>query len=416
MPARTPSDQRTFLLLQGPLSPLYSRLAGVLADAGHQVLRVNLSVGDRLHWRRDGALDYRGRPGGWPHYVAHLMADRGVSDLLVHGECRFYHRAAARAARRLGVCVWVSELGYLRPDWMTLERDATGAGSAFPRDPVAIRALAAGLPELDLKPRFSSSFMKVAVPDVVYNLANTLLWPLYPGYRRHTIYYPPLEYAAWISRLIGSGRRRRVAGELLTRLAAAHVPIFLFALQLEGDFQVRARSPYRGQLPVLEEVAASFARKAPPVAHLVVKTHPLDNGLEGWRRHVPRVAAELGLAGRLHLVDGGGLEPWLALVAGLVTLNSSAGIEALRARVPVKTLAPAIYDVAGLTHQADLASFWLAPAAPDQKLLADYLKAMVHATQVRGTIYDDAGLDAAVAGMAARLLAAGPSAGDRRLP
>ena len=43
-----------------PLSPLYARIADVLEHAGNDVHRINLCFGDWLHWRRPGAVSFRG--------------------------------------------------------------------------------------------------------------------------------------------------------------------------------------------------------------------------------------------------------------------------------------------------------------------------------------------------------------------
>ncbi len=75
-----------------------------------------------------------------------------------------------------------------------------------------------------------------------------------------------------------------------------------------------------------------------------------------------------------------------------MTLNSTAGLEALQAGVPVKTLVPAHYDIAGLTHQGDLASFWNNPDQPDRDLLLAYVQALAASTQVRGSIHNSEGV------------------------
>ena len=98
---------------------------------------------------------------------------------------------------------------------------------------------------------------------------------------------------------------------------------------LDGDFQVRA-SAFGSQTPAIRTVIASFARHAPAPAQLVFKTHPLDNGLERWGRLIAQTATDAGVPDRVHLADGGSLPAWLACVEGLVTLNSTAGLEALQ--------------------------------------------------------------------------------------
>ncbi|AXS40350.1 capsular biosynthesis protein [Breoghania sp. L-A4] len=397
------SDRRTFLFLQGPLSPLYGGIADRLALSGHRVRRINFCFGDWMHWRRPGATAFRGRVADWPDFIAGYLERNGVTDVVLHGDRRIYHKIAGDAARARGIAVVATELGYLRPDWMTIERDGTSTGSHFPLDPDAIRDVAARLPKTDLTPRFANSFWLVAVPDVLYNLANVAFFWAWPHYQKHTIYNPLTEYLSAGIRLLGAPRRNALARKRLDKIAARNLPYFVLPMQLEGDFQLRDHSPYCGMEAALREIIGSFARKAPRDARLIVKSHPLDAGREPWRRMVGRMAQKAGVRHRVHYLGGGRLDAMLKGASGMVTVNSSAGIEALRAGVPVKCLAPAIFDVAGLTDQRPLDAFWLNSARPDRALLADFLQALAGSVQARGSIHSREGLQEAIRTMAARL-------------
>lgn len=395
---------RRFLFLQGPLSPLFAMIADRLSAAGNEVVRVNLSIGDRMHWGLRRAIAYRGSLERWGEFVDGLMQSRGITDLVVHGERRPYHRVAAERARARGVNVIVTELGYLRPDWMTIERGGTSAGSHFPIDPNHIRRIAAQVPPYDGAAIYEGSFLRVAAPDVAYNLLNTLLWFLYPRFERHTIYFPPLEYAAWLLRLGTASRRRSASERALGDAERAGGPIFLHLMQLEGDFQLREYAPFPGQAEALDMVIGSFATHAPAAARLLIKTHPLDNGLHHWQRVIAQHATRHRVAHRVVLLDGAGLERPLAAARGVVTINSSAGLEALMAGRPVKLLGPAIYDVPGLVDARPLDAFWMGPVAPDARLLGDFVRALAATVQVRGTIYARDGLVAAADAMAERII------------
>ncbi|WP_319774137.1 capsular biosynthesis protein [Breoghania sp.] len=400
---------RTFLFLQGPLSPLFSRIGDTLAAAGHRVLRVNLCIGDRLYWHRRGAYDYRGRPQDWASYIDDLMAREGVSDVILHGDRRFYHRIAGQVARVRGIRVIATELGYLRPDWMTIELDGTSTGSHFPDHPDTIREIAASLDPIDFTPKFHNSFWLVAAPDVAYNLANVALWFLYPHYRRHTIYNPVVEYVAAGLRLLRARKRDEAAVALAAALKTGACPTgpgpwFVVPMQLEGDFQLRDHSPYGGMSKALSMIFASFATHAPKKARLVVKSHPLDAGLEQWPSVVMQMAREVGLGWRVDYVDGGRLDSLMDGAAGMVTVNSSAGLEALRAGLPVKTLCPAIFDIEGMTDSQPLDDFWNAPQMPDTMLVDAFMKALAGTVQARGSIHSYDGLGAAVEAMSARIL------------
>ena len=66
---------------------------------------------------------------------------------------------------------------------------------------------------------------------------------------------------------------------------------------------------------------SSFARYAPPHARLLVKRHPLDDGLVDWARVTRRTAARYGVAEQVTVIDGGDIESVGAMA--LVTIHGS---------------------------------------------------------------------------------------------
>ncbi len=392
---------RSFLFLQGPISGFFDRLGRALIARGHQVHRINLHLGDRLFWHLP-ATDFRGRFEEWPGFIAAQLDEHRITDLVLHGDRRPYHIVAAEMARARGIAVFATDLGYLRPDWITLESDGLTTHSRFPRDPDAIRALAAQFDPPDLEPRFDNPFWLIAVLDIVYNLGLVFGRPLFPHYRYHGIFHPFAEYAGWIGSRGVRLFTRRAANRARERLRRAPGSYFLVPLQLASDYQIRAHSPFREERDAVAEIIASFARDGGR-RMLAFTVHPLDNGLIAWERLIVRLARRFGIADRVLVLPGGTPRDVLRGAAGVVTVNSTVGIAALRLGVPVKTLGGAIYDVPGLTCRAPLAGFWRMPTRPDPELLAAFLRALIGMTQVRGGYYARAAQTAAIAGFVARL-------------
>ena len=397
-------ERRVFLFLQGPSSPIFGKIAGRLETRGHLCLRINLNPGDQIFWRRKGAYNYRDRGGNsWHGYVASFMDRHAVTDLVLLGEERPYHLLAIKAAKDRGIAVSVIEMGYLRPDWLTLERDGMSSNSHFPNDPQYIIDAARSLPEPDWKRRYTQSFAAEAGYDLLYNLPNVFLWFLFPHYHRHALFHPLTEYAGWVMRLVGSRKRARAASTLVERVLAGDASFFVFPLQLQTDFQLRAHSPYNDQREAIAEVLTSFATHAPHTAHLLVKIHPLDNGLIHWQAHVEELASKLGIGNRVQFLDGGDLNALLEKATGVVTINSTVGIHALQLGRPVKVLGTAVFDIAELSDQAHLDQFWAAPANPRELVRTAFFRLLAAAIQVRGNFYSTAGTDGGADAIAERL-------------
>ncbi len=405
----TPPDRkRTFLFLQGLASGFFDRLGRTLIARGHGVIRVNLNAGDRVFWRQPGALDYRGRPEAWRTYVAELIADRDITDIVLFGDCRPMHREAIEVAGTLLLAVHVVEEGYLRPDWVTIELGGVNGHSSLPRNPDWYRETAVSLPAVNDVATIPSSFNRRAREDVLYNMTAMLLRPLYPFYKTHRPWHPLIEYAGWLRRLVQRPAARRRSEAMMQRMHTGD-PYYLFPLQLDCDSQIRLHSSFKGMAAVIRTVLTSFATLAPPHTLLVVKEHPLDNGLINWRKLTLDLAATLGITDRLVYLEQGDIAYLVRDARGVVTVNSTTGTFALAAGVPVITLGHAIYALPGLTFQGELDQFWTDHTTPDAALYDAFRRVLVDRCLIRGGFFSDEGLDMLVTGAVGRLEAAAPA-------
>ena len=404
-PETSLARRRHFLFLQGMPSPFFRRIAQRLREHGHRCTRINLCLGDRLFWRGPEAIDYSGDLASWPRFIESFLEREGVTDLLLLGEQRHYHREAVHAALARGIAVTVTDFGYIRPDWITFERNGMSGASLFPREPEAIRQLAAASPIPDFAPRFHDDALRMAAADLLYNFANLLPLPRYARYRRsdrrpHTI--PYTLASAW--RLLGNRVLRERVHALVRDIESAGRPYYVFPLQLDHDFQIVAYSPYTGIEHAIEQVLRSFQLHAPRDALLVLKEHPWDPALRDWQRVSARIAQGLGLASRVRYLRGGTLDTLMRGSAGVVTVNSTSGLRALQLGARLKVLGQAVYDVPGLSFQGELDAFWTQASPPDPELVQDLLRAIAGSIQIRGVFFREPGLGHAVQQAVRRLL------------
>lgn len=397
---------KVILFLQGPHSVFFSRLADRLERMGHRCLRINLSFSDWLFWRRGGAYHYRGSLKKWSAYLSAFLSQHHVTDIVLLGEQRAHHKVAVDLANLRGVRVTVTDWGYLRPDWITLERNGMSGATRFTKDPAEIIRLGQASPPADLSLMYPESFALLALGNVCGDVGNWVFKILYPGYTTHLPHNPLLGYISTGLRMLRAKRRAQGTSHAVNRLAsqAKASPYFVFPLQMEGDFQIRAYSRYSDLFVAVYEVLQSFAQHAGPSARLVVKLHPWDTGLRPWGRIVPQLARKLGIGSRVDFLDGGSLDDLLACARGMVTINSTCGVGALRAGVPVFVLGQCVYNAPGLTAQCRLEDFWLDPPPPDRTLREAFVRAIANCIQIKGGFFSRRGLAAAVE-MAAKRLA-----------
>lgn len=396
------SGRREFLFLQGPPGPFFRLLARELKSRGHGIHRINLSGGDRYDWRV-GATNYRRTRSAWPMFFDRFVRRHAITDLVLYGDCRPVHQAALRMAKLRGVRVFVFEEGYIRPDWMTLERDGVNGHSAFDRDPDLILASSRWLPEIPDLPSITADFSRRARDSYWHYhhvVTGRIAFPFYQTHRDHSIIG---EGIGWLLKLTRRRRRERQAQQILEVIKDRR--FILFPLQLTGDYQIRAHSPFGSMPQAVDYVLESFAQYAPADQLLLVKEHPLDASWRNWRAYLKRCARRLGIEDRVYCIDGGDLQQLSTTAAGMVCVNSTSGTLALETGIPVVVLGDAVYDVPGITHQSGLDRFWRNPERPDRELYAAFKKALHAKCLVRGGLASASAMDTLVSNSVDRLLA-----------
>lgn len=393
-------QDRAFVFLQGPPGPFFRLLGDEMTRQGLTVHRINVSGGDRLDWP-DGAVNFRGRYSEWPVFFDKFLRENRITDLLVYGDCRPYHLAAHGVAALRNVRTHVLEEGYLRPHWMTLEPEGVNARSTLSRDKNWFFKEARLLPpEPDLAP-VTASFRRRARDSYWYYHHVFTGRLAYPHYRSHRSTPILKEGFGWLWKFWRERNAAREADKVLRQLEGK--PMVVLPLQLSGDYQIRAHSPFPDMQSAASYVIESFAAYAPSEMHLLLKAHPMDCSFFNWSKFVRQHAKRLGLEGRLHFVDGGDLDRMAHEARGLVCVNSTSATLALANDTPVCTLGDAIYDLPGLTHQRHLDTFWSNPTAPEPGLYPAFRRVLVDRCLVRGGLASESAVSTLIASMVARL-------------
>jgi len=377
------------LFLGGPFGTFFRDLSYRLAEAGASVLHVNMHGGDELDWGRDDAIYFRESPSVWPTWFAEQLSMRGISDVVSYGDCGYYIREALTAAERAGIVRHVFELGYFRPDWITLERGGVNGFSGLPRDPDYYRSatVRSSVPveRVGLIAPFRAAY------GIRYALAYHLGRNRFPQFTPSWLGSPGRQVLGHTLRVAKGPIVRPLHRWLERRIFEDERSFFLCTLQRPGDSQISCHSKYHNMAEFIDEVADDFAVNAPENHRLVFKAHPLDIGAESHRRTVHTASKRLKLGDRLVFLPSGSLSRLTERAEGIVTISSTTGLAALVKNRPVKTLGRAFYDMAGLTHQGSLKSFWNNPTAPDRSLCNRFRSVVMNETQINGCYFSPKG-------------------------
>jgi len=393
MPGLT-GEGRSFLLLQGPHGPFFYRLGRMLRRSGAEVRRVGFNAGDRAFWP-DAAryIAFRDAPERWPGAFRALIGAHGVTDLVLYGDTRSVHAEAVAIARAAGITVHVFEEGYMRPYWITYERDGTNGHSRLME--LGIQEMRAALAASDLDTALPPASWGDMRQHIFYGaLYHGCVLALNRGYRRfrpHRAIGVGAEFALYLRRLMfmpALALERRVA---TWRIRTGGFPYHVALLQLEHDSSFQAHSPFSSMTEFLEVLIRGFAEGAPPHHHLVVKAHPLEDGRAPIRATLRRLVAAHGLTGRVHFLRGGKLAPLLDEARSAVTVNSTAGQQVLWRGIPLRTFGAAVYAKPEFVSTLPLPEFFARAERPDRRAYADYRRYLLETSQLPGGFYSARG-------------------------
>ncbi|WP_255592907.1 capsule biosynthesis protein [Bordetella sp. BOR01] len=379
-------------------------LGQALRDAGHHVHKINFNGGDSLYWKGGGTIAHRNGLADLAEFYQRIFDRASPTDLVLFGDCRPLHMPAIRVAERTGARVHVFEEGYFRPYWITLERSGVNARSLLPRDPDWYNEIGPAVPKYENGEPFESSFLIRACHDVWYHVGNLQNPVFYPGYRTHAQVSAPVEYCAYLRRALSLPLAQREDKKTIEDLIRLRRRFWLLPLQLNSDTQIRDHSPFRDMEEVVEKTVESFSMHAGSGEMLLIKNHPLDTGLCGYKKLVSGIARKFDVEKRVVYVETGHLPTILNHACGVVTVNSTVGSSALVHSRPTIALASAIYNMPDLTFQGNLDEFWSNAAPPDADLFQHFRNVVIHATQVNGGFYSRSGMKLGIRNSVARLL------------
>ncbi len=372
------------LLLMGPIGLFFARFCRYLRGCGIPVTKVAFPLKE-FGFPAEVRVPFSGSMETWRPFLRQLLAERGIRHVFMYGDFIIPHRIAIEEAQRAGIEAWVFELGYIRPNYVTLERERVNARSNLNRSVAFYRSLPAvdQLPGGRLDP--GTRWRKAWKAPTFIQHAFTR-YPIIEG--EHKL--QPSPGFLWCQ-LRGSWRfwLYRLQERAIKRRLLEHLSFFLVVLQVSSDSQIQMGSPYRGMHAYIEDVIRSFAAHAHSSDHLAFKHHPRDRGYNHYGRLIKLLASRHGIAERVHYFHDGALSRFLRTCRGVVTVNSTVGLQALYHAVPTKVLGHTFYNLPGLTDQKPLDQFWQEPQTSDRPLFYRFYAHLVTSTQVNGNFDGD---------------------------
>ena len=393
MTPNVPSD-RVFLFLQGPHGPFFSQLAAMMRVAGAEVWRVGFNAGDEAFWSDTSRyIPFQGEIETWAVAFADILTRKSITDIVLYGDTRPVHAQAVQIAKSAGVTVHVFEEGYMRPWWVTYERGGSNGHSRLMD--MSVAEMEASLKEATSEPPMPPGHWGDLRHHVFYGALYHWFVMFrngkYRNFTPHRDISVKQEFMLYFKRLASlplTAARRALA---TMRIRRGRFPYHVALLQLEHDSAFQAHSNFASMTDFLELVIDEFARGAPQHHHLVIKTHPLEDGRAQLESAVIQLVKSRGLQGRVHCVGGGKLAPLLRDCKSAVTVNSTAGQQVLWRGIPLKVFGDAVYDKPELVSDQPLAKFFAAATRPNADAYRIYRRYLLETSQLPGGFYSGRG-------------------------
>ena len=387
-------EERKFLFLQGPHGPFFARLGRMMRAAGAEVWRVGFNRGDKAFWRDKASyIAFTEAQELWSDRFSDILANKAITDIVLYGDTRPIHAQAIEIARERGIGIHVFEEGYLRPYWVTYERDGSNGNSALMDTSITDMQTVLADAELDLPeaPAHWGDMRHHVFYGALYHWFVMFRNGQYANFQPHRALSVGKEFQLYLRRLLlmpAQSFERRLA---TLRIKYGGFPYHLVLLQLEHDSSFQMHSPFSTMTEFLEIVMDGFIKGAAPHHHLVFKAHPLEDGRAPLRYEIKRLAREHGVEDRVHYVRGGKLAQLLNHARSVVTVNSTAAQQALWRGLPTKVFGHAVYAKPEFVSTQNLPEFFTQPMRPDSRAYRDYRHYLLETSQVPGGFYSARG-------------------------
>ncbi|MEM1298239.1 MAG: capsule biosynthesis protein CapA [Pseudomonadota bacterium] len=349
------------------------------------------NASDEAEWRGAGPLlRYDAPAEEFADWLRQMVEAYDVTDIVLYGDTRPVHVAALDVARQLDLTPHCFEEGYIRPSWVTYEREGNNGHSrlmsiSLPR---MAKALGHGHRPEEAGPATWGDARQHLWYSALYHARCLLPTRRYGRFRGHRE-MPLLRECSWYwlrtAKMPWVWAQRSIKQWLLLR---SRKTFHLALLQLSFDASMQVHSEYRSTADFVEEVIDAFAEGGEPSDYLVFKAHPFEDGREQLGTVIRDLAHDLGVGKRVVFIDGGKrLANLLDRARSAITVNSTAAQQALWRGLPVAALGRAIYKKPGLVAEQPLADFLRHPRRPDLRSYWLFRQFLMETSQFTGSFY-----------------------------
>ncbi len=378
-------QNRKILILQGPIGPFFYHLSKQLIKNQNQVYKINFNGGDFLFYPFK-AKAYCGSLENLKSFLQEFCKTHHIDCMMMFNDCRPIHKVAIKVAQSLKIQTYIFEEGYIRPNFITFEKEGVNANSTLSKDPNFYLTYQGNLqsPQKDVL----HSFRNMAWFAFLYWFGAFLLgW-----YFNNKLHHRSLSFTEMFPWFLSLFRKywyhfsQREDRELILDSKKNY---FTLILQVYNDTQIKNHFEGRRIENFIKNSIRSFAKYSKKQHFLVIKHHPMDRGYKNYKKFIRRQSKKYNVTTRVIYIHEIHLPTLLKNSLGCIVINSTTGLSSLLHKCPTKVCGSAFYNIHGLTYQESLNKFWKAAKKfkINQPLFEHFRNYLIDNVQINGSFY-----------------------------
>ncbi len=385
-------NNKEILLLQGPMGSFFKKLQLKL-EKNNNVYRIGFNKGDEFFSLNKNFYSYRNTIKKWRVFINLFFKKKKIKIIFLFGDCRFYHKIAIEEAKKLNIDIYVFEEGYIRPNFITLEKNGVNNFSEISKKKSEIFNQTKINNSIFLKKEINFSkdhtFLKMVAQSFLYYFISNIFYFQYPNYIHHREFSVIREIKYGILNIFRLIKNKILEYNFEKSCRQKYKKQYFFVpLQTHNDFQVKVHSNYDSIEEFIEEVLISFSKYASNEKLLFFKHHPIDRGRKNYYKTIIEMANKLNIQSRVKVIYDVHLPTLLKNAIGTIVINSTVGLSSLHHKTPVLCLGESIYNLKGLTaYNININDFWDLKLKVNYQNYLNFRSYLIENTQINDHFY-----------------------------
>ena len=373
------------LFLMGPIGTFFARLSKYFEQNDIRTYKMSFPLYE-YGFPKSKLIKFSKDIRYFKEFLRKTIVEKNIKHIFMYGNVLIPHKNALELVDELkkediNIRTHIFELGYFRPNFVTLEKRGINFDSSFIKNR-----------DFYLK---QDSFEIFPVPKKHAHFRIRKIWKAISFINHCFKNYKLVEYEHKLQpkpiyiwyQIKGFFLKYffKFTEYKLKKKCFFEKKFFIAILQVATDSQLKQGSDIKDNNKFIYKIIKDFA-KSNVDNNLVFKHHPRDRGYTNYFDQIEKISKEFGVYKKVFYIH----DYFLSKVfmnpncKGTVLINSTVGYQSLYHSVPIKSFGISPYNIEGLSDQRNLLSFFRNPLPVDKLLFKKFYKYILENSQING--------------------------------